>query len=180
VEGLEPGDASSRDLPMRKIQPSGGLPFVGHVQLRPRPRLTEARMGIRWFALLLAISRGTMPAVGIPCRKNRNCPLMVQLLHRTTSKQGIVLDVGSNGGYEMTIALRHGRQVIRVGCLASVYRELRSASHSEKNPNAILPHESASNSTRMAELILASDSSSQCRKRKKWVKVPRSTLCQSL
>lgn len=84
---------------------------------------------------------------------------MTALLHKA-KHEGIVLDVGANGGCEMTTALSHGRRVVGVECLASAYNELLQAEEIINNPNATLLHVCASNSTRMAELNLASDSSS--------------------
>ena len=80
--------------------------------------------------------------------------------HEATSKQGIVLDVGANGGCEMATALRLGRRVIGVECLESAYHELLNTAQVGGHPNATLVHACASNSTGLGELNLARESSS--------------------
>ena len=113
-----------------------------------------------WCALLLAVLSSTTPAAGLAYNERRKCPLMNVLLAEATFKKGMVIDVGANGGCEMATALRHGRRVIGVECPESAYHELRNVPHIEKHPNATLLHVCAGNSTRMAELNLARDSSS--------------------
>ena len=102
----------------------------------------------------------TTPAAGLAYNEHKRCPLMHLLLQQAGRKKGMVIDVGANGGCEMTTALRRGRRVIGVECLESAYHELRSMPHIAGHPNATLLHACASNSTGMAELNLASDSSS--------------------
>mmetsp|Transcript_45990 Transcript_45990/g.98077 ORF Transcript_45990/g.98077 Transcript_45990/m.98077 type:complete len:223 (-) Transcript_45990:292-960(-) len=116
-------------------------------------------MRVCWCALLLAVLSGTTPAAGLSYKEGRECPLMKLLLAEATFKKGMVIDVGANGGCEMTTALRHGRRVIGVECLESAYHELRMSPQLE-HLNATLLHICASNSTRIAELNLARDSSS--------------------
>ena len=60
----------------------------------------------------------------------------------------------------MTAALRQGRRVVGVECLESAYHELLHTPHIQEHPNATLLHVCASNRIRMAELNIASDSSS--------------------
>ena len=57
---------------------------------------------------LLAVLSGMPPASGRAYDESAPCPLMELLLHRAALKEGIVLDVGANGGCEMTAALRQG------------------------------------------------------------------------
>jgi len=109
---------------------------------------------------LLAVLSGMPPASGRAYDENAPCPLMELLLHRAALKEGIVLDVGANGGCEMTAALRQGRRVVGVECLESAYHELLHTPHIQEHPNATLLHVCASNRIRMAELNIASDSSS--------------------
>tara|TARA_B100000482_G_C12529551_1_gene267863 strand:- start:85 stop:699 length:615 start_codon:yes stop_codon:yes gene_type:complete len=85
---------------------------------------------------------------------------MGKLLELAASKEGIVLDIGANGGCEMSSALRSGRRVVGVECLASAYEELLSAEHISANPNATLLHVCAGSRIQMGELYLARDSSS--------------------
>ena len=106
-----------------------------------------------------AVLSGTTPAAGLSYDAGRKCPLMNLLLAEAKFKKGMVIDVGANGGCEMATALRHGRRVIGVECLESAYHELRMSSQLE-HLNATVLHICASNSTRIAELNLASDSSS--------------------
>ena len=129
----------------------GGASIVLH-------RMAIPCMSKCWCALLLAVL--TTPAAGKPYNELKKCPLMKELLQKAESNKGMVLDVGANGGCEMTTALRHGRHVIGVECLKSAYDELLSTPHIAGHPNATLLHVCASNSTGMAELNLASDSSS--------------------
>ena len=125
-------------------------------------RYVPITMSLRWYRFVpLLADLGSMKVVaGNAYTESAKCPFMNYLLDHATSKQGIVLDVGANGGCEMTTALRKGRRVIGVECLESAYRELLNMSHIMENPNATLLHVCASNSTRMAELNLAGDSSS--------------------
>ena len=69
-------------------------------------------MRICWCALLAVLS-GTTPAAGLTYDERRSCPLMHVLLEHATLKKGMVVDVGANGGCEMTTALRHGRRRLR-------------------------------------------------------------------
>lgn len=134
-------------------------------------------MRICWCALLLAVLSGTAPAAGMPYSKNKKCPLMDSLLQQATLKEGMVIDVGANGGCEMTTALRYGRRVIGVECLESAYHELRGMPHIAGHPNATLLHVCASNNISMAELHLARDSSSLIEANVRWkpesTKVPK-------
>ena len=125
-------------------------------------------MRICWCALLLAILSGTAPAAGMRYNEHRKCPLMDSLLQRATLKEGMVIDVGANGGCEMTTALRYGRRVIGVECLESAYHELRGVPHIAGHPNATLLHVCASNNISMAELNLARDSSSLIEANVRW------------
>jgi UDP-sugar transporter A1/2/3 len=135
-------------------------PYRCSTMRRRRTTSASVPISMRWYVLLLA-SLGSMKAVaGNAYTESAKCPFMNYLLDHATSKQGIVLDVGANGGCEMTTALRKGRRVIGVECLESAYRELLNMSHIMENPNATLLHVCASNNTRMAELNLAGDSSS--------------------
>ena len=85
---------------------------------------------------------------------------MSKLLELAASKEGIVVDVGANGGCEMSNALRHGRRVIGVECLASAYEQLLNTAHISENPNATLLHICAGSRIQIGELHVASDSSS--------------------
>ena len=99
----------------------------------------------------------TWALLGRRCAKY---PMMASLLEMAKLNEGIVIDVGANGGCEMFHALRNGRRVIGVECLGSAYHELLSMSAIGEHPNATLLHVCASNSTRIADLNLARDSSS--------------------
>lgn len=95
-------------------------------------------------------------ALAMPFHPLRRCPLMTALLNEATD-DGMVVDVGANGGCEVAAALRRGRRVLGVECLHSAYAELLAA---PQLANATLVHGCASNRTGLADLHLALDSSS--------------------
>lgn len=85
---------------------------------------------------------------------------MADALRLAAGKPGIVIDVGANGGCEMTAALNAGRRVIGFECLSTAYFELASTKHIAAHPNATILHVCGGARTSMGTLFLASDSSS--------------------
>ena len=116
---------------------------------------------MRRHVLLSAVLVGLPPAAGM--RQGSpgtfRCPLMELMLRVARARPGIVVDVGANGGCEMDRALKAGRKVIGVECLASAYHELQEPPIGV-HPNATLLLACASNVTGIVELNLANDSSS--------------------
>ena len=70
------------------------------------------------------------------------------------------MDVGANGGWETRLALAAGMNVLAVECLPEAYQELRVIFHGMPAARLRLLHACASNSTGVATLHRAADSSS--------------------
>ena len=73
---------------------------------------------------------------------------------------GTFVDVGANGGRETTLALALGMNVLAVECLPEAHRELLAIFHGVPAARLRLLHACASNSTGVATLHRAGDSSS--------------------
>jgi FkbM family methyltransferase len=73
---------------------------------------------------------------------------------------GTFVDVGANGGWETRLALAAGMNVLAVECLPEAYQELRVIFHGMPAARLRLLHACASNSTGVATLHRAADSSS--------------------
>ena len=71
---------------------------------------------------------------------------------------GVVIDVGANGGVETAMALKAGRNVVAVECLGAAYADLLRLHGGDSS--VTLLHVCASNKTSTMTLHLADDSSS--------------------
>ena len=85
-----------------------------------------------------------LDAIGMPFHPLRQCPLMTALLNEAAAKDGMVIDVGANGGCEVAAALHRGRRVLGVECLHSAFAELLAA---PEIANATIVNGCASNRT---------------------------------
>ncbi len=84
-------------------------------------------------------------------------PMLISLT-KASSRPGIVIDVGANGGQQTSMALNANRRVVAVECLADAYSSLLAKFIG--NDNVTLIHACAGAQTKMATLHLADDSSS--------------------
>ena len=85
-------------------------------------------------------------------------PQMEAGLRRARRLEGIVVDVGANGGKETRLALEHGRSVVAVECLSDAYMQLLE-SFAENSKVSVL-HVCDGTKTAVMTLNLADDSSS--------------------
>ena len=102
-------------------------------------------------ALVVLQRRLPRPAAGKPAD---GCALSL-----AEGTDGVVVDVGANGGTESMLALRRGRKVYAFECLPSAYMELH-ALFRLNYPNVTVIHACAGQKTHIGELHLAQDSSS--------------------
>lgn len=100
-----------------------------------------------------------LASVAFPYDPRRASPLMDCALSLTEGADGVVVDVGANGGTESMLALRRGRKVYAFECLPSAYMELH-ALFRLNYPNVTVIHACAGQKTHIGELHLAQDSSS--------------------
>jgi FkbM family methyltransferase len=122
---------------------------------------------MRGSAALLAWLASGAHAVAVDCAEpaaaaHPTChdPMMAAALALAANRSlpGAVLDVGANGGAQSWTALRAGRDVYAVECLASAYAALLAMFR--RQPRVAVVHACASNETALAALHLAHDSSS--------------------
>ena len=105
-----------------------------------------------WAAALLL-------SLAFPYDPRRANPDMECALSLAEGKDGIVIDVGANGGTESMLAHRRGRKVYAFECLPSAYMELHVLFR-RLYPNVTVIHACAGQHTHIGELHLAQDSSS--------------------
>ena len=131
-----------------KRHPSG---YLGAAQQRlPVNKVKELRAGE---------ARLCSSADGRACSFNPTIEQAMALLG-PAPQPGTFVDVGANGGWETRHALAAGMNVLVVECLPEAYRELLGIFHGVPAARLRLLHACASNSTGVATLHRAADSSS--------------------
>ena len=134
-----------------KRHPSGHPSYLGAAQQRlPVKKAKDLRAGE---------ARLCSSADGRACSFNPTIEQAMALLG-PAPQPGTFVDVGANGGWETRLALAAGMNVLAVECLPEAYQELRVIFHGMPAARLRLLHACASNSTGVATLHRAADSSS--------------------